>query len=55
MSKPDSTPVAAILLIIVLGVVVIGGITGGLLFLTGWFFYESHQSETYHSLKLSVR
>lgn len=41
MNKQDSTPIAAILFILVLGVVVIGSIAGVLLLCAGWFLYQS--------------
>ena len=41
MNKPDSTPVAAIVLIIVLGVFVVACLVGGLLFGAGWFLYRA--------------
>ena len=41
MNKPSNTPVAAIILVIVLGVVVVGCLVGGLFVGAGWFFYRA--------------
>ena len=45
MNKLNSTPIAAIILIIVLGVLVIGCLVGGLFVGVGWFMYEQSPVE----------
>ena len=41
MNKPSNTPVATIIVIILLGVIVLGCLVGGVLMGAGWFLFES--------------